>query len=843
MGFTRRALGSRFGVRILVAFIGSAVIPMLILSALSYNSTRDQLEEDALVSLRRDAKSASMSIVERINIGAAQLELVAWHAQEPSHESVTAFSRVIRTALTELDLTAAQRQHLGQGRSLLLGYNSESNALQLVRSTGDEVLVGSFDAKFLYGPDRIGDGERYWVTDHQDRYLFGSDSDGHTREIVEQIPSRVTRRSFDIAAASGPELAVVWPLFLKNPFLSPELRIGLSRSIQSIHRPLREFRRSFATALILGLLGSISIALHQIRIRVSPLESLVAMTRDIEKGELSARSAIASQDEFELLGSSINAMAEKLERDFRNLETLRSVADSLLATVDIESTAAEIIPAALVLSGASRGEIFLVARKKEGNRQELLEIEGLKSDTSSSLESDSSRMKFAEDVLDSLTPRLILREDEPGASTWVALDRTLGKRAEAAFVAPLISGSGRPEGIIQLVFRRAPRLDQFSDLMSQPLVILAAQAGAALKNVTLIEDLRGLFEGVVRLTVNAIDEKSPYTGDHCRRVPVLAELITDAVCNDRQGPLKDFSLTEDERYELKIAALLHDCGKVATPVHIMDKATKLETIHDRVEIVQARAEILRRDFELASLRADLQGDDADPMHRQPWADALSTLDEDLAVVERCNIGAESMEEGLRLRIDQIETRYGWVDRNGRDRPLITKEESRNLKIGRGTLNDDEREMINAHVVTTIKLLNQLPFPPEMKNVPAIAGAHHEHVDGTGYPNGLGHAELSTQSRILGLADVFEALTAKTRPYKPGKTLSETLEILQHMVDNGKIDRDIYEVFLSSRVYLRYAAEYMDPDQIDEPYRTELEALTAPWTSFESPAPLGDQPLS
>jgi hypothetical protein len=316
-------------------------------------------------------------------------------------------------------------------------------------------------------------------------------------------------------------------------------------------------------------------------------------------------------------------------------------------------------------------------------------------------------------------------------------------------------------------------------------------------------------------------------------VPILTELIADAVCASREGALKDFTLSETERYELKIAALLHDCGKVATPVHVMDKASKLETIHDRIELVRLRAEILRRDLELDALRKELASHGLAAPSPARWSEASSRLDDDLAFVERSNIGSEFMPESDRARIDEIHSRYGWLDWSGLDRSLITADEAINLKVIRGTLNEAEREIINEHVVTTIELLNRLPFPPDMKNVPAIAGAHHERVDGTGYPKGLEHEELSMQGRILGLADVFEALTAKTRPYKPGISLSETLRILERMVDEGHLDPDLHEVFVREKVYLRYAMDHVDFDQIDEVHRDAIEATSAPWSEEPS----------
>jgi HD domain len=313
--------------------------------------------------------------------------------------------------------------------------------------------------------------------------------------------------------------------------------------------------------------------------------------------------------------------------------------------------------------------------------------------------------------------------------------------------------------------------------------------------------------------VHAIDEKSPYTGQHCRRVPILTELIADAACATREGPLRDFSLTEAERYELHIAALLHDCGKVTTPVHVQDKATKLEAIVDRIELVEARFELLRRDALLAAgARAG-----AEPLGAAELAGRLRELEADREFLRSANVGGERMEREQQARVREIAARWSFRDAAGEAHPLLSDEEIENLTVSRGTLNPRERELINHHVVTSIRMLEQLPYPRSLRGVPAIAGAHHERMDGRGYPQGLVRSQISMQGRILGLADVFEALTAKDRPYKPGMPLRRVLGILDDMCKEGHVDPDLLEMFVREKVYLRYAVEYLDAEQIDEEF--------------------------
>jgi hypothetical protein len=358
---------------------------------------------------------------------------------------------------------------------------------------------------------------------------------------------------------------------------------------------------------------------------------------------------------------------------------------------------------------------------------------------------------------------------------------------------------------------------------------MASQAAVSITKNRLIDSFRALFEGLVELTVKAIDEKSPYTGEHCRKVPILTEMITEAACATQKGAFKDFDLSPAERYELEIAALLHDCGKVVTPVHVMDKATKLETIWDRIALVEMRFEVLRRDLEIRMLRQhldELAGGLPAP-GSEHLARALHELEEELSFLRECNTGGEFMHGEKRERVRRIGLSRRWRTLDGEERNLLDDDEIENLCVSRGTLNAAERETINYHVVATINMLEELPFPKNMSAVPAIAGSHHERVDGKGYPNQLTGREISVQGRILGLADVFEALTAKDRPYKPGRTLTESLRMLEAMSREGHIDAELFELFVREKVYLRYAAEHLSPEQIDGPHREEIERLTLP----------------
>jgi HD domain-containing protein len=337
----------------------------------------------------------------------------------------------------------------------------------------------------------------------------------------------------------------------------------------------------------------------------------------------------------------------------------------------------------------------------------------------------------------------------------------------------------------------------------------------------------------------AIGTKSPHTGQHCERVPVLTMMLADAVSACKVGPLKNFRMTEKDRYELKIAGLLHDCGKITTPVHVVEKATKLQTLYDRIETLDTRFEVIKRDAEIARLRAELvavlKGDKhAAEEASDHFTAKIRQIEEDREFLRTANIGSENMISGHEQRIRHISSRYRWRNVDGIETDFLTADELENLTIQSGTLTAAERQIINQHIDSTVDMLEALPWPQHLKNVPEYAGGHHERMDGKGYPRGLTREQMSIQARCMGVADIFEALTAMERPYKRGKTLSESLEILGKLKLNGHIDPDLFDVFIWQGVYLKYAQKYMDPSLIDDVDLSRIPGYSPPPTSTEEP---------
>ncbi len=395
-------------------------------------------------------------------------------------------------------------------------------------------------------------------------------------------------------------------------------------------------------------------------------------------------------------------------------------------------------------------------------------------------------------------------------------DEMTGYRSRSFLTVPMKNHENEIIGVLQLINATDPEdgsVRVFSQADQRLAESLASQAAVALTNRLLVSQLEALFESFITLINLAIDEKSPYTGGHCQRVPSLTMMLAEAVVATCEGPLAGFAMSDGDRYELKIAGLLHDCGKVTTPVHIVDKATKLQTIFDRIHLVDTRFEVLRRDAELAMLRAVMAGADRETAELR-LQQQLGAIHGDREFLRRVNIGVEAMSDEDQRRVRRIATAYRWINAEGAEADFLSDDEVENLTIRTGTLTHSERETINHHIVATIKMLESLPWPKHLRHVPEYAGGHHERMDGAGYPKGLRRSDMSIQARIMGIADIFEALTARDRPYKPGMKLSQALRILQRFSRDGHIDPDLFEVFVKQKVYLNYANEYLDPSQID-----------------------------
>jgi HD-GYP domain-containing protein (c-di-GMP phosphodiesterase class II)/HAMP domain-containing protein len=580
-------------------------------------------------------------------------------------------------------------------------------------------------------------------------------------------------------------VAESWEIFLNAQYGSAAWRVTLAEPRPAVLAPLALFRVTFGLVALGALLMVALLSSVLVRRSLDPVAKLHAATLRLAQRDYRVRANLVGDDELAALGASFDAMAARIERHVGVMQRLNGVGIALSTEREIDHLLRSIVEGARYVTDAPVGALYLL---DDSDRLERRILSGAEAANEITLQERAERC--------------------------LAANAAQHERALETLSMPMCNHEGVVIGVLQLAGAAFP------DAERTIAESLASQTATALTKERLAREFRALFEGLIGLIVRAIDEKSPYTGQHCRRVPILTDLIADAACATTEGPLAGFTLSEAERYELRIAALLHDCGKVTTPVHVQDKSTKLEGIADRIELVDARFEIVKRDL---LLRAGTPASEP-ALDASDVAARLAALEEDRTFLRRANIGGESMDPAAQRRVREIAERYAFRDAAGDASALLGDDEIENLTISRGTLNAREREIINHHVVASIEMLEQLPYPRSLRGVPAIAGAHHERMDGTGYPQGLVKNQISMQGRILGLADVFEALTAKDRPYKPGMPLRQVLSILEKMAGEGHIDAELFETFVREKVHLRYAAEYLDPEQLDDELLEEATAL-------------------
>ena len=458
------------------------------------------------------------------------------------------------------------------------------------------------------------------------------------------------------------------------------------------------------------------------------------------------------------------------------------------------------------------------------------------------------------------------------------VDRELGYRAVSMLTVPMRSTSGATVGVMQLINRKinpesviTPELAQGLvrpfDAFDQSLIqALASQAAVCVERTQLLEAQQQLIDSMITLLAGAIDAKSPYTGGHCARVPELAMMLARAAEETGEGPLANFKLgSEDAWREFRIGAWLHDCGKIVTPEYVVDKATKLEANYNRIHEVRTRFEVLLRDARIAWFEGVIKGDDRAQLDAT-YKQRETQLQEDYVFVAECNLGGEFMgperverlrtiggqtwkrhfDSSLGLAWEELSRHRQFQQELPVEEPLLADKpchvitrtseqvpdarygfkmevpehlynlgELHNLSVSRGTLTDEERYKINEHIVQTIIMLETMPFPANLSRVAEYAGTHHETLDGKGYPRKLTADELSVPSRIMAIADIFEALTASDRPYKKAKTLSQCIEILAGFRDRNHIDPDLFALLLRSGIYQTYADLYLLPEQSDE----------------------------
>lgn len=401
------------------------------------------------------------------------------------------------------------------------------------------------------------------------------------------------------------------------------------------------------------------------------------------------------------------------------------------------------------------------------------------------------------------------------------LDKNNNYRSKSMVAIPLKDHEQEVLGVIQLI--NAMDADgvviPFTEEHMAMLTSLASIAAIIMTNKKLIDGLENLLYEFIRSIAHAIDRKSRDTGNHINRVAILTEMIAGAINQSSKGVYRGTSFSHEELKEISLAGWMHDLGKIITPEHVQNKSTKLETVFDRIELIRTRFKLVEM-----AIRKDVQRCiyKRDHHNRRILESMVQNLKADLKFLERINTGHVWMSDRELSHLKEIFSfRY---TTHGETFFLLTNNEYENLRIRIRTLHPSEIQIMRDHAKVTNDMLNRLTFPKKFRNVPVYAAAHHEKLNGKGYPLGLKGDEMPLQARIIALADFFEALTSADRPYKKGNKLSESLRIIAVTVRMGETDPDLFDLFLDTGLFRHFARDYVAPSQIDEVNIEEIKAI-------------------
>jgi HD-GYP domain-containing protein (c-di-GMP phosphodiesterase class II) len=611
-----------------------------------------------------------------------------------------------------------------------------------------------------------------------------------------------------------------------------------------------------------------------------PLRSLADEAQSIRDFDFSSgvtvNTGIEEVDELSII---MNEMKVTIRR-------FLEIGSALTAERDLHSLLNRILREMVDVSRAIGGVIYLLEEDGSALRFETGRTSG--DQTFDSLDEDYAirvPLEIRNSIISDAAMRRKIEDRRVRTDEIKSVDRAIAQKLNVMgqhvelIAVPLLSPRGEALGVVLLVSEADGKKENetASGHLLSLIKAIAGSAAIALENQQLLMAQKNLMDSLIKLVASAIDRKSPHTGGHCTRVPALAKMLAEAAVKQNYGPFANFRLNDQEWEALELASWLHDCGKVTTPEYVVDKATKLETLYNRIHEVRTRFEVIKRENEITLLRGFIKGGSSLREVERQILEFNAVIDQEYAIVAEANIGGEGMPPETLERVKEIAQARTWTrtldDRIGisheemtrlkaqpakplpvlehviDDKPehVVIREERdqmpednpwgfklkvpghkfnlgelHNLSIQRGTLTDEERYIINDHIVQTIIMLESLPFPRHLRNVPEIAGGHHERMDGNGYPRRLMGKDMSVLARIMAIADVFEALTAGDRPYKKAKPLSEAIKIMGAFKRNGHLDPDLLDLFLESNVWMDYSYRFLNPEQMDEPdIRTAL----------------------
>jgi HD-GYP domain-containing protein (c-di-GMP phosphodiesterase class II) len=847
-------LRNRVAQQIFLMFVLCALVPLIVMAAISYVRVSQHLHRQTDDRLRLASKSSGMNLVERLESLESDLDsLVAdrseinadepWPANQDMRRRLAlrylgvllqsaAGQTLARfgTIRVPIKLSPEEISHLSAGNPLVATRERPGAAgavfiakMYKLADSSDALILGEVHPAYLWGSNSFlySSGEIFIVNESM-KLLYSS--------LPEPIPLQELKAAMKINPSGRLEwgtdkdrfIGGYWTIFMRAIFRETWI-IVQSEKRDIVLEPMSSFQKTFTLIALLTFWVAALLSLTFIRRRMKPIEQLREATRQVASKNFQARVTLNNRDEFGELANSFNQMAQSLGTYFDTIQTVNKIGKSLSAEENQTKLLETILKGTKALTKADGAILCLVSNTHQPTLN-ITKIDSMSFLNNGNCASQGEQIVVFPESAD-LTTLLdcgtvccsdIQSVDSSLFRFQREFDRKTGYQTRSLMRVPLIDHEGEGIGLLQLVNAKDQQngsIVAFSEEDVRLAESLASQAAVALSKNRLMAELVSLFDGLTELVATAVDAKSPYTGDHCKRVPALTMMIADAACRAADGPYKDFKLTADEYYELRIAAMLHDCGKVATPVHIVDKATKLETIHDRIELIDARFEIIRRDQLIDFYKKQVNAVPEEsgiskilPIDME-GSKHLRQIEDDFEFLKECNYGRKRLTAIDQKRIDDIAHEYSWIHRNKKQLSVLTPDELNNLKVSEGTLTAHDRAVINEHVNLTIKMLQSLPLPKKLSRLPALAGAHHERMDGKGYPYGLTRDQISIQGRMISIADIFEALTAADRPYKPGRTVSEAVEILRFMKESGQIDPDLFDLFIKENLHIQYAARF------------------------------------
>ncbi len=539
---------------------------------------------------------------------------------------------------------------------------------------------------------------------------------------------------------------------------------------------------------------------------------------------------------------SINSLIEKilddlcpfLEEQANAISQLTSIGKALGAGKDINILLEKILAIAIKFSKADGGTLYLVDRKnqylnfhvlqnktldlkKSGSRINLPKVALYNDDTTPNHSNVSSYVFHTGKIVNIDDVYKTQKFKFQGTKKF---DKALHYKSQSMIVIPMRNHENYIIGILQLINSIDPfskKIISFTPADQEKASGLANLTSVLLTQQNLILEMEELFEAFIKAIAVSIDEKSKYTSGHIQRVTRISLMIAKVI-NQDNTIFKDISLNSDQMDELRIAALMHDTGKITTPDHIINKSSRLEMVHDRIELLATRWNLFITNQKLAAAQEKIALLDHTQKEKlfveidERYSERINELEKEFDILSCINSTKKSLDKNLLGKLEKIYEKSAII--NGKKEHYLSDDEYENLSIFKGTLTPQERNIINSHAGLSHKILNKLPWPKKLANIPSIAGAHHEKLDGSGYPLHLKKEDLNIQARILAIADIFEALSARDRPYKNPMALSQTIKVLEHMGQNGLLDNDIIKIFFQSKIHLEYAKKELSSWQID-----------------------------